>query len=235
MTRRAGAVTLTTEAVLTALRSLRLAHRRAMPARALTRTVPVGLTARLPDREFRLLPLGCLSFRTRERRADQPPMHWTVVFPRAIVVATVFVARVSIRRHRGEFNIRGQPRIVSRNVDVVSFIEFRFIRNRWSGGDGTRRPGVLGYVLGYGASLLTADRSFSLLVFVLGVAGGAARLLHVSADHGDDDVVRHPSLARTIVVENVTEPKPALLHELPRNGSFQLELKTGAGRRYSGV
>jgi hypothetical protein len=162
-------------------------------------------------------------------------MHWTVVFPRAIVVATVFVARVSIGRHSGEFDIRGQPRIVSRNVDVVPFIEFRFIRNRWSGGDGTRRPGVLGYVLGYGASLLTADRSFSLLVFVLGVAGGASRLPNIVLDHGDDDVVGNAALARAVIVQNVTEPKPALLHELPRNGSFQLELKTGAGRRYSGV
>jgi hypothetical protein len=35
-------------------------------------------------------------------------------------------------------------------------------------------------------------------------------------------VVRDAALARTVVVQNVTEPKPALLHELPRSVAFQV-------------
>jgi hypothetical protein len=54
------------------------------------------------------------------------------------------------------------------------------------------------------------------LVFVVGVARGAARLLHLVLDHGNDRVIRDAPFARTVVVEYVTEPKPALLHELPR-------------------
>jgi hypothetical protein len=60
-----------------------------------------------------------------------------------------------------------------------------------------------------------------LLVFVVRVARGAACLLHLVFDHRDDRVVRNPSFARTVIVHDVTEPKPALLHELPRSLSFQ--------------
>jgi hypothetical protein len=42
-------------------------------------------------------------------------------------------------------------------------------------------------------------------------------------------VIGDAALARTVVVQNVTEPKPALLHELPRSGPFGLGMKTGAG------
>jgi hypothetical protein len=60
-------------------------------------------------------------------------------------------------------------------------------------------------------------RNFSLLVFVLGFAGRAARLFHFRADHRDDGVVGNAAFTRAIVVQNVTKPKLALLHrkELP--------------------
>jgi hypothetical protein len=54
------------------------------------------------------------------------------------------------------------------------------------------------------------------LVFVVRVAGGAARLLDVLADHRHDSVIGHAPLARTIIVQNVTKPKLALLHQLSR-------------------
>jgi hypothetical protein len=57
---------------------------------------------------------------------------------------------------------------------------------------------------------------------VLRVAGRAARLLDLVVDHRDNGVIRDATLARTVVVENITEPKPALLHELPRTDSFQV-------------
>jgi len=49
-------------------------------------------------------------------------------------------------------------------------------------------------------------------VFVIGVAGRAARLLHVLSDHRDDGVVGDTSFARTVIIENVTKPRLALLH-----------------------
>ena len=56
-----------------------------------------------------------------------------------------------------------------------------------------------------------------MLVFMVCVTRRASCLLDVVTDHRDDDVVRQPSLARTVVIENVTRPKLALLHqELPR-------------------
>jgi hypothetical protein len=48
---------------------------------------------------------------------------------------------------------------------------------------------------------------------VLRIARRAARLLHVGADHRHHDVVGEPALAGAIVVENVTKPKLALLHQ----------------------
>jgi hypothetical protein len=49
---------------------------------------------------------------------------------------------------------------------------------------------------------------------VLGVAGRAACLLDVFLDHRHNGVIRHAPLARTIVVQYVTETQPALLHSL---------------------
>jgi hypothetical protein len=50
------------------------------------------------------------------------------------------------------------------------------------------------------------------LVLVLGVAGSTPRLLDVFANHRDHCVIGNTAFTRTIVVEYVTEPKPALLH-----------------------
>jgi hypothetical protein len=47
---------------------------------------------------------------------------------------------------------------------------------------------------------------------MFGVAGGAPRLLDVFVDHRDDSVIGHAAFARTVVVQNVTETQPALLH-----------------------
>jgi hypothetical protein len=53
---------------------------------------------------------------------------------------------------------------------------------------------------------------------VIGVAGGASGLLHLVVNHRDDGMIGDAALARAIVVENVTEPKPALLHQkFPRS------------------
>jgi hypothetical protein len=48
---------------------------------------------------------------------------------------------------------------------------------------------------------------------VVGIAGRAPGLLHLVLDHRNDDMVGDAALARAVVVKNVTEPKPALLHQ----------------------
>jgi len=63
-----------------------------------------------------------------------------------------------------------------------------------------------------GLRLLAPRRRLSLLIFVVRVAGGAACLLHLVFNHRDDRMIRDAALARTVVVQNVTEPNPALLH-----------------------
>ena len=79
----------------------------------------------------------------------------------------------------------------------------------------------IGRIAGRHAILFAARRRDpGLLVFVIRVARRAASLLHLVFDHCNDRVIGDAALARTIVVQNVTEPKPALLHELPRSRSF---------------
>jgi hypothetical protein len=59
------------------------------------------------------------------------------------------------------------------------------------------------------------------LVLVIRLARRAARLLHFVVDHRNDGVVGDAALARAIVVENVTEADPALLHYSPGAISLQ--------------
>jgi hypothetical protein len=47
---------------------------------------------------------------------------------------------------------------------------------------------------------------------MVGVARRASGLLHLVVNHRHDSVIGDAALTRAIVVENVTEPKPALLH-----------------------
>ena len=70
--------------------------------------------------------------------------------------------------------------------------------------------------------LAPRGRHLGLLIFVVRVAGGAACLLHLVFNHRDDRMIRDAALARTVVVQNVTEPNPALLHELPRSDAFRV-------------
>src|SRR5262245_9234437 len=60
--------------------------------------------------------------------------------------------------------------------------------------------------------LATLAGNLGVLVFVLGVARGASCLPHVGTDHRDHSVVGHAAFAGTIIVQNVTKPKLALLH-----------------------
>ena len=67
--------------------------------------------------------------------------------------------------------------------------------------------------------LLALPGQLRVLVLVLRLARRATRLLHRVADHGDDRVIGQPPLARTVIVQNVTEPRLALLHLQNSRGS----------------
>jgi len=63
--------------------------------------------------------------------------------------------------------------------------------------------------------LATRRRHFSSLVFVLGVATGATRLLYFVIDHRHDGMVGYATFARTVIVQDVAGPIPAFLHAVP--------------------
>jgi hypothetical protein len=62
------------------------------------------------------------------------------------------------------------------------------------------------------AFLLASARGLTALVRVLGIAGRALCLFDGRFNHGDDRVIRHTTLTRAIVIQNVSETQPALLH-----------------------
>jgi hypothetical protein len=155
----------------------------------------IEAAARLPYGEIRSLAFGSLAFGTRQRRANQRPMHRTIVFD--------------------EDRIRFGFRIGTDRRDIF---EDGF-RRRFGRGGRECRTGCSG-VHEIRENQLTGlfptrRRHLGLLVFVVRVAGRAARLPDLIFDHGNDRMVRDAALARTVIVENVTEPKPALLHDSP--------------------
>jgi hypothetical protein len=144
-------------------------------------------------RELRHLPFRRLSFRTRQRCANQPTMHGPFVFSRALL-----------------------------NLGLGSGWSFlRMLNNRFFGkrrllhgqllAERLGRCGFLRSVFGQRVFLAARRRNASLLVVMVRVARGAARLLHLIINYRDDRVIGDAAFARTIVVQNVTEPKPALL------------------------
>jgi hypothetical protein len=177
----------------------------------------------LTDRKLRNLSLRHLSIGPRQRGANQPAVHGTVIV--ACIVARR--GRVIVNGRIGGLAVHlgllargsdGLHRGIVRPDDIfwdLLFIGHVDIGHRRTG---TRR---IGRVARQHAVLLAARRrNPGLLVFVIRVARCAASLLHLVFDHRDDRVIGDAALARTVVVQNVTEPKPALLHELPRSRSF---------------
>jgi hypothetical protein len=64
-------------------------------------------------------------------------------------------------------------------------------------------------------------RHLRVLELVVGVARRAAHLLHGVGDHRHDDVIGHTPFTRAIVVQDVTKPKLALLHQRSRRIRWQ--------------
>jgi len=68
-------------------------------------------------------------------------------------------------------------------------------------------------------------RHLAVLVLVFCVADDAAGLLDVIVDHRHDGVIRNTALARTVIVQHVAGPKPALLHALPRKNRLRSQCR----------
>jgi hypothetical protein len=122
---------------------------------------------------------------------------------------------ITVRGDRSRFRLRQLgfsgcfERFFGLGVDGRDLVGRRIL-DRWTRAEGTLCR--LGY---FGAALAPLRRNPRLLVLVVGVARRTARLLHLVLDHRHDGVIGDAALARTIVVDNVTEPNPALLHVVP--------------------
>ena len=180
----------------------------------------------LPHREVRRFSLGDLSFRTRQGRANQRPVHRPLVIGAGGLIDISWRIGFSVDRwrwgrHRGD----GVSRFgrLGRLGGLGGFGGVEIDRRGFGlrlGGEHTRFRLIHAVRQRGGWFAATRRGHFGVLVLVLGVARRATRLLHVVLDHRDHRMIGDAALARTIVVENVTEPNPALLHELPRSAAL---------------
>jgi len=173
----------------------------------------------LSDREVWRFSLWYLSFRTRQGRANQRPVHRPFVLTAGVGGLIDISRRVGFRVDRWRWqrrcgdDVRSFGRVGGLETDRLG------LGLRLRGEDARFR--LVHPVSQRGGWFATTRRGhFGLLVLMLRVARRATRLLHVVLDHRDHRMIGDAALARTIVVENVTEPNPALLHELPRSAAL---------------
>src|SRR6185503_3759168 len=199
--------------------TLAAAARTRASAAAIAVELAPSASARLAHGEVGSLALGHLSFRARQRGANQPSMHRPVVFGHVLVRVGVVLAVLAVLARRRVDRLLG-ARLDGRGLgshlfDKGCLVLCLFLRvflglfwhiGRYRGGERVFLPAGRG--------------DARLLVLMDRVTRRAARLLHLVVDHRDDRMVGDAALTRTVVVQNVTEPKPALLHELPRSRSF---------------
>jgi hypothetical protein len=172
----------------------------------------------LTDREFRIgAGRRGLAFDAWQRRSYQAPVYRTFVgglrrcilfaaFSLVILCASLVVWRARLAFFVSRGDECGRLRLLFRQQRLAR----RVVQLRR--GESLRRE------RGRRFGLAANARDFGLFVFVISVARRAARLFHVVTDHRDDYVVCHAPLTRAIVVQNVTKPRLALLHQNSRTG-----------------
>jgi hypothetical protein len=217
---------------LAALGTLRTA---AAALATMPRTESIGASSTgLTNGEFgnrprrRLLTVG-----SRKRRTDQRPMDGAIV-PRVLVLSFVRVVEAFCRLLVDVgllLNQRCWRRTRSGNRFFCWFVKIwengLFLSGIWINGTSVVSRGDAFWSAGCnlriqrGGRLVLAPlpRNLGLFVDVLRVACGTAGLFHILANHRDDGVVRNAALARTVIVENVTKPKLALLHQFSREST----------------
>jgi len=162
----------------------------------------------LTNREVGFLAFGRLPFRPRKRRADQRTMHWPLVVGVGAGLVGGWWRGVLVDVGRSSERFGGK---------IEALLDhWRIGRHERLDCERAGRHSVRRAADERARGFLSSWRwNFGLLVFMLGVARSAACLLHVVVDHGDHRMIGDAALARTIVVKNVTEPNPALLHKYP--------------------
>jgi hypothetical protein len=190
-------------------------------APAVARAEPVGASpgARLTNREFGdrsrrwLMSLG-----PRKRRTNEWTMHGPLVLSVSVLRLHVLPG---IPRIRGILRIRGVSRILR---VVLSAGHIVFVRDRCAcfdrlAGDDPLRSTRSNLCVERRRRLVLASlaRNLRVLVLVLGIARRTARLFDLVPDHRHDSVIGHAPLARAVVIQNVTKPKLALLHQHSRD------------------
>jgi hypothetical protein len=176
-------------------------------------------SARLTNGELGILPvLRGLPVRAGQRRTNETTMNGAILVRgrrdrfllRGIVRVHGFNRFDRDRLRCSNFSDRGSvDELVDIHIIVVRSIETLGRQRR-----GGTRLGAAGADLRHeGPVFFFSPRGHTrLFVFMVRIARRATRLLDLILDHRNDRVIRNAALARTIVVENVTEPKPALLH-----------------------
>ncbi|MEQ1897932.1 MAG: hypothetical protein ABL971_11165 [Vicinamibacterales bacterium] len=171
-----------------------------------------GGARRLPDRELGFLPFGRLALGAREGSPDQTPVDRAVVL---LPDRLVFRGHVNSHGLDNASHLDGHLGGGHLDGHVVAgiFLDWRRHDTLWHECRVGRR---------FTFETLSPQRGHtSLLVIMVCVAGGAAGVSDLVIDHRRNQMVGQAAFPRTIVVDGVTEPKPALLHALPRSRSFQ--------------
>ena len=204
---------------LRARRSPASAARRAMPVPVALEPSATAPAARLTNGEVGIFPVRRLPLGARQRRTNQTTVHRAVLVGRGGRDRFLFGGFVAAKRFDrferdgfgcGEFRGRWSLDELVARYDVVRCC-LEVLNRQGRASARLWRPGA--HLRDEDARFLLAPRRYPrLLVFMVRIAGGAARLLDLVLDHRDHRVVGDAALTRTIVVQNVTEPKPALLH-----------------------
>jgi hypothetical protein len=190
----------------------------AAPA-AVSLPVPIAVNlaaaAGLTDGEFGILPFRSLPFGTRQRGTDEPSVYRTVVF-----VSSGGLLQSSRRRLRRFERVRNSHRCFVLGLGLG-------IHERR-----TRLGSTLDALSARDADLLLPSRRrhLGLLVLMIRVTRRATGLLDFFVDHRDNRMIGDAALARTVIVQNVTEPKPALLHGTPPV-RFLVSFQVGCGTK----
>ena len=184
-----------------------------------------GTVATLTNRELRSAAFLFLSFDARQLRANQRAVN-RAFLDLGLRLVLFFVTLVFGNRRRRFFFLIDywRRRHVNRsgshdrlllfdNYGRIEVSGFGVGSNVWT--LDVRLAGKDFFVEGGGRFFLPPLRNLAAFVRVLGIARRASSLFDVFLDHRDDGMVREPSLARTVVVQYVTETQPALLHSVP--------------------
>jgi hypothetical protein len=216
LTRSRG--TLTAKTRMSGRRLALCLTRRAMSAVTLPIAIRIELPAAGAEREIRSLPLRSMPFGPWERRTNQGAMNRPFV---ALGVAWLVLldkkcfGGVGLRRRGGYLSLLFGFHSVHVPVDIIGRNHFfrslqhvRILhilgRNAGTSFDELRR-----HRAGFAAP---GRRKLRLFVLVIRVARRTPRLFDGVVDHRHDRMIGNAALTRTVVVENVTEPEPALLH-----------------------